>query len=133
MVLAQPPATLENIGGFHPFSYAHILGIFHVNAIYIGPGMVDYTPRQLDFLWVRWYQHDRHGRDPTGWDSYLLDQISFPPMALSSSFGFIDPADVLRGCHIIPNFAKGKRYNDGVGLSQCASDSEDWHSYYVGR
>jgi len=37
-------------------------------------------------------------------------------MSGDGAFGFIDPKDVLRGCHIIPNFAKGKQQADGVGI-----------------
>jgi hypothetical protein len=54
-------------------------------------------------------------------------------MAHEDAFGFLDPADVLRGCHIIPAFAAKKRYADGKGLSRCAGDSGDWNSYYVNR
>jgi hypothetical protein len=49
------------------------------------------------------------------------------------AFGFVDPKDVLRGCHIMPNFAKGKRHPDGVGISCCAKDNKDYNRYYVGR
>jgi hypothetical protein len=34
----------------HPFLYACVLGIYHVNVIYTGPGMV-----KFDFLWVCWF------------------------------------------------------------------------------
>ena len=36
----------------HPFCYARIIGIFHANIIYTGPGLLDYQPHQLEFLWV---------------------------------------------------------------------------------
>jgi hypothetical protein len=49
------------------------------------------------------------------------------------AFGFVDPKDVLRTCHIIPNFAKGKRHDDGVGVSRCAKDAGDYYRYYIGR
>ena len=32
------------------------------------------------------------------------------------AFGFVDPKDVLRGCHILPRFAAGKRHPDGCGM-----------------
>ena len=41
----------------HPYIYAHVLGIFHVNATYVGPGIADYRSRRINFLWVRWYQY----------------------------------------------------------------------------
>jgi hypothetical protein len=49
------------------------------------------------------------------------------------TFGFLDPSDVLRSCHIIPAFAKGKLHADGKGLSALAHDSPDWTMYYVNR
>ncbi|KAF8223971.1 hypothetical protein L208DRAFT_1314114, partial [Tricholoma matsutake] len=118
----------------HPYLYACILGIYHANIIYVGPGMVDYSPRRLDFLWVRWYQHWEvaDGSDIMGWKAHHLDQLSFPPMASEDAFGFVDPSDVLQSCHVIPQFAKGKRHSDGVALSKCARDGEDWKEYYVG-
>lgn len=113
----------------HPFMYARVLGIYHVNVIYIGPGMVDYRPRRLEFLWVRWFELEAEG----DWSQSKLDIVAFPPMADGSSFGFLDPEDVVRGCHIIPRFSKGRRYVDARGLSRCARDSDDWKSYYINR
>jgi hypothetical protein len=54
-------------------------------------------------------------------------------MNSEDAFDFVDPKDVLRGCHIMPNFAKGKRHVDGVSISRCAKDADDYHQYYVGR
>ncbi|KAF8221019.1 hypothetical protein L208DRAFT_1536292, partial [Tricholoma matsutake] len=67
-----------------------------------------------------------------GWKAHHLDQLSFPPMASEDAFGFVDPSDVLQSCHVIPQFAKGKWHSDGVALSKCARDGEDWKEYYVG-
>jgi len=63
----------------------------------------------------------------------MLDSVYFPPMHKSDSFGFVDLKDVLRGCHIIPAFANGKQYENGVGISCCAKDGKDYKLYYVGR
>jgi|SRR6266436_7027565 len=115
----------------HPFSYARVLGIYHVNVVYAGPGMTDYQPRRMNFLWVRWYR--RIERILTGWGARRLDRLEFPPVAGEDAFGFIDPSDVLRCCHIIPAFSSGKVHEDGRGLSFCARDSSDWVAYYVNR
>ena len=115
----------------HPFRYAQILGVYHVNVVYIGPGMLDYQPRKMEFLWIRWYQTVQTIR--TGWDARKLDRLQFYPMGDDSAFGFLDPSDVLRGCHIVPAFAAGKHYADGKGLSFLAHDSTDWSAYYVNR
>lgn len=114
-----------------PFQYARVLGVYHVNVVYVGPGMVDYEPRRMEFLWVRWYQV--LGTTGTGWDACKLDRLRFLSVAEQGAFGFIDPAVVLRSCHIIPSFARGKVHLDGRGLSRCAHDSSDWVAYHVNR
>jgi hypothetical protein len=117
--------------GHHPFRYARVIGIYHVNAIYIGKGMLNYEPHRMEFLWVRWYANtDTIHMD---WTSKQLDRLHFLPMAEADAFGFIDPSDVLRACYIAPAFAKGKLHSDGIGLSMCARDSQDWLQYFVIR
>ena len=106
--------------------------MYHANVVYVGPGMVDYQPRRMEFLWVRWYE-DVTSSTSASWKACTLDHIQFPPMTDEDAFGFIDPADVLRSCHVIPSFAKGKLHADGRGLSLRARDSSDWASYYVNR
>ena len=68
-----------------------------------------------------------------GWDASTLDHVCFLPMADDGTLGFVDPDDVLHGCHIIPQFSHGLRHLDGTGISCCAQDSLDWHFYYVNR
>lgn len=114
----------------HPFMYARVLGIYHANVIYTGPDMVDRQARRIEFLWVRWFEYD--GRC-VEWKDMRLDALRFPPVASEEAFGFVDPKDVLRGCHIIPAFSKGKRHSDGIGISRCARDSQDWVHYHVNR
>jgi hypothetical protein len=116
----------------HPFLYARVIGIFHVNVIYTGSQTVDYHPRRIEFLWVQWFEHTSSAVAGS-WAASTLDRLRFPPMADEDSFGFLDPADVIRCAHILPAFATGKRYIDGKGLSSCAMDSGDWRSYYVSR
>lgn len=117
--------------GQHKFLYARVLGVYHANVVYTGPGMRDYEARRVDFLWVRWYEVV----DPMalGWKIRRLDRIRFPRMDEEDALGFVDPKDVLRGCHILPRFAAGKRHPDGCGMSRCAKDSQDYKCYYVGR
>jgi hypothetical protein len=49
------------------------------------------------------------------------------------AFGFVDPSQVLRGCHIISRFTKGLLHSDGNGLSHYAGDALDSRQYYVNR
>jgi hypothetical protein len=129
MVLASP--NDDHPALTHPFRYARVLGTYHVNVVYVGPGMLDYQPQQMEFLWVRWYQPA--GVVRTGWDARKLHRIRFSPMGVPDAFGFINPLDVLRSCHVIPAFSKGQVHDDGKGLSFCAQDSTDWAEYYVNR
>jgi hypothetical protein len=114
-----------------PYLYARVLGIYHVNATYVGTGMVDYRSHRIDFLWVRWYQHVDKSFSLSG--QAPLDSIRFPPMVEPDAFGFVDPDDVLRCCHVIPCFARGLQHSDGRGISHCAQDKLDWKSYYVNQ
>ena len=146
MVLAQPDP--HRLSDEHPFLYGRVLGVFHVNVIYSGPGAVDHEPQRFDCLWVRWYDLEvKAARNGTQKSTRLrsgvaekrkvpsnhLDRLSFLPWEIDDGVGFIDPADVLRGCHIIPAFSTGKSFPNGGGLSGCAHDSEDWNAYYISR
>jgi hypothetical protein len=115
----------------HHFLYARVLGIYHANVVFTGEGMLDYQARRVDFLWVRWFEYE--GSRSVGWKDIKLDSVRFPPMQTGGAFGFIDPRDVLRGCHIIPAFARGKSQWDGISISRCARDGNDWASYYINR
>lgn len=138
----------------HPFLYGRIIGIYHVNVVYTGPGTLDYQPRRVEFLWVRWFEQ----LEPFGsWASCRLDRLCFPPLESKDAFSFVSPSDVLRGCHVIPAFSKGIRhiipadiprgraYQEAYalpknvchiqqrGLSTCARDSNDFNCYYINR
>lgn len=97
--------------------------MYHVNAQYIGPGMKDYLPRRVDFLHVRWFervpQHDLHG----------YDALRFVELNDPTAFDFVDPEDILRGCHLLPAFRHGK-LDRGVHGDH---DLEDWKYYHVNR
>lgn len=127
MVLAS--SSKENDPTSTPgFRYARVLSIYHANVMYVGPGMLDYQSHWVEFLWVQWYQSVGVC---WGWDAQKLEQLRFPSATDGDSYGFVDPAKVLRGCHIIPAFANGRLHADGKGLSSCAKDGADWVRYYV--
>ncbi|EGO04392.1 hypothetical protein SERLA73DRAFT_45179, partial [Serpula lacrymans var. lacrymans S7.3] len=112
----------------HPFCYAQVLGIYHANVIHIDPGVENYQPKQMEFLWVRWYELPSQSYTPN-----QLATLQFIPMADEDIFGFIDPADILQACHLIPVFAKGKLHPDGIRMSRHAHDAQDWKVYYINR
>ena len=121
---------LAQDGSNHRFCYARVLAIFHANVIYTGLGSQDFSPRRMEFLWVRWLELVDA---PAAWDTYLLDRVRFVLMNRADAFGFVDPGNVLRSCHLVPAFTAGKLHTDGVVFSRIARDSEDWKQYYVNR
>ncbi|KAG2005526.1 hypothetical protein CC2G_001925 [Coprinopsis cinerea AmutBmut pab1-1] len=121
------------------FLYARVLGIYHANIIYNGPGSIDRLTRRFNFLWVRWYDHIG---TQNSWDSKTPDYLRFKPLCDAHYDGhniaFLDPDQVLRGAHIVPRFAKGLVYGDersrtGRRFSKSANDEQDWKEYYVDR
>ncbi|KAG6906368.1 hypothetical protein DXG01_014299, partial [Tephrocybe rancida] len=128
VMVLNPFFTPDN--GEHPYWYARVLGIYHANVLYLGEGNADYHPRRIEFLWVRWYSNVE---DTSGWKYRRLDRVEFPFLSDPDSFGFLDPSDVLRACHIIPRFFTSKAKEDVFGVSKWAEDLEDWGSYYVNR
>lgn len=127
MVLANVESDSD-----HPYMYARVIGIFHVNVVYMATDVVDCRPRRIDFLWVRWYELVPKSV-VGGWKTSALDQLRFPPIDHEGSFGFLDPADVLRAAHVIPAFATGRRHPDGNQLSASAQNGDDWKRYYLMR
>ena len=115
----------------HPFCYTRVLGIFHANVIYTGPGSRDYQSRHIEFLWVWWFEllKDR----PLGWQHSAFDTTRFVLMAEEDTFGFMGPGDVLRACHLIPSFADSLLHSDGIAVSSCTCDSGNWKHYYINR
>ena len=118
-------------GDCHPFCYARVLGIFHANIIYTGPGTKDFRSRRIEFLWVWWFEVIQD--HPSLWEQRALDTVRFLPVADKDDFGFVNPANVLRGCHVVPAFGDGRLHPDGASLSCWADDANDWKWYYINR
>ena len=129
MLLADKVDSVTNSSNLHRFLYARVLGAYHANVIYTGPGMHDYEARRFDFLWVRWFEVMNPAS--SGWESSKLDSVRFPPLCEEASLGFVDPKDILYGCHLIPAFAKGRCHSNRVGVSRCAKDGNDYTLYYI--
>ncbi|KAG1832562.1 hypothetical protein F4604DRAFT_1945993 [Suillus subluteus] len=105
------------------YRYAKVLGIHHVNAVCTGNV---YEARRMEFLFVRWYEPVQSH----AWETHTLSRVRFLPLENPNAFGFVNPGDVLRACHIIPAFSQGQR-NPNVGISPLAGDKHDWKEYYV--
>lgn len=119
----------------HQYRYARVIGIYHANIIFVPPGLgtKSYKARRVEFLWVRWF--DVVGGHPVqwGWKYTRLDRLKFLPIRDEGAFGFVDPEDVLRSCHIIPRFSMGQFGTEDTGVSKSAKDGHDWREYYTNR
>jgi hypothetical protein len=114
----------------HPFWYAKVLGIFHANVMYHDGRNRDHVSRRIEFVWVRWYEIHKVG----SWAPQRLDEVYFPSIFEEDSFGFVDPADILRSCHIVPIFKDGQHSSGkNPGHSEYAQDKHDWNFYYINR
>ncbi|KAF7969066.1 hypothetical protein HWV62_28417 [Athelia sp. TMB] len=132
IIVLCPPADPSIPDAPPTYRYGRVIGTFHANVTYNGPGRPYYhDPHRMEVLWVRWY--DEVGQSGTGWAHQRLDRLRFAPIDDDDAFGFLDPADVLRACHIIPRFHLQKVHSSGVGHSPLARDSSDWKEYYVNR
>ena len=128
-------ASPETEPGSHPFWYAAVIGVFHANVQHVGKDSRDYRPRRMEFLWVRWlgvvpdYSFGRH--------QARLPKIGFIPDSDEYAFGFLDPAVVLRGCHLMPAFEDGRTTGllttvSSITEARPSGEQDDWTNYYVG-
>ncbi|KAF9522280.1 hypothetical protein CPB83DRAFT_744977, partial [Crepidotus variabilis] len=113
---------------WQPYWYARVLNIYHANIHFHGRPKAE----KIELLWVRWF-----GKDPdsAGGPSILrLNRVGFVPASDAEAFGFLDPALVLRACHLIPAFNSGRTLNLlGPSFARDVGPQGDWEKYYVMR
>lgn len=115
----------------HPYLYGRVIGIYHVDIIH-----ADLSPhsRRIDFLHVRFFQIDEGFQG--GFKSRRFYRLSFVKADDADAFGFVDPARVIRGIHIIPAFAYSTTDELlGESIARVYTDVDvagsDWKYYYV--
>ena len=114
--------------GPYPWAFAQVLGIYHAAV----RTCTRPEPQTYHFLWVRWFE-----RDPLV-SSFVtaqqFDRVSFVPHDSPDEepFGFIDPATVIRGCHLIPDFNLG-RTRDLMPPSMFQDGDGDWKRFCVAQ
>jgi hypothetical protein len=130
MVLAHED---EDESSAHPYWYGRIVGIFHADIRHVGPKSKNPSKtRRMDFLWVRWF-----GRDmghAAGWKAKRLHRIGF--LDQGSAFGFLDPKEAIRACHLNPAFAYGRTkalLGPSIARTFDGADDEDYLYYYVNQ
>ncbi|KAJ8588358.1 hypothetical protein M405DRAFT_707546, partial [Rhizopogon salebrosus TDB-379] len=83
----------------HPYLYARVIQIFHVNVEYREhPAALRTPPSRLDVLIVRWFRRDS---SPAGWAAKHLQRLEFfDHESLPDAFGFLDPDSIVCGVHL---------------------------------
>ena len=127
--------SCEDGDDVHPYWYARVVKIFHVivHDRRTVP-QVEHThtePQRMDVLWVHWFGLDADARG--GWSKKGLQGVSFIPWDDPAPFGFLDPAQVIRGVHLIPNFPWGRtesRLPPSI-VRLAGDDDKDWESFYM--
>jgi hypothetical protein len=90
---------------------------------------------RMDFLWVRWF-----GMEPSQYHHRFqfscLPKIGFVESTDNYAFTFLNPAQVIRGAHLIPMFAEG--WTSGLLLAKKSivhvlnpNEEDDWVNFYV--
>lgn len=113
--------------GDHPYWYARVLGIFHVDVVH-APSK-NYQSKTIQLLWVRWLGDDA-GQAGSFADA-ALHRVGYVPDG-EGAFGFLDPATVIRGCNLVPTFRFG--YTKQLLPQSMYWDDEDlgdYVNYYV--
>jgi hypothetical protein len=130
--------SCEDGEDIHPFWYARVIKIFHLLVCRRPPaGDTPTEPephcqwQRMDVLWVRWFGLDTDARG--GWSKKRLHGVSFIPWDEPGAFGFLDPAQVIRGVHLIPNFLRGRTDSRlPPSIARPAADGhKDWDCFYV--
>lgn len=131
-VMVHSPETETNDSA-HPFWYARVLGIFHAKVLQTGQGVRNRSVHHMEFLWVRWFGIEPRYR--SGPKAARLPKIGFIPESDGSTFGFLDPSVILRGCHLVPAFASERTNLLLSTISPTAArqpdETDDWTNYYV--
>ena len=119
----------------HPYWYTRVIKIFHLLVCYRSSAYQDehapMEPKHMDVLWVRWFGLNMDGW--RGWSKKCLHSVLFISQDEPGPFGFLDPAQVIWGVHLIPNFQQGQMDSRlPPSIMQLKGDcDEDWESFYV--
>jgi hypothetical protein len=117
----------------HPYWYARVLGIYHMEVRLNGNGGSKPLKQRLEVLWVRWLAVLRGYK--SGTRHACLPKIAFMEESDPDAFGFLDPGQVIRGAHLLPAFASGRGVSSlrqGKSLARPGGQLDDWEEYYVG-
>ena len=116
----------------HPYWYARVLKIFHVNVQDYGDGSSSDKVQGIDVLFVCWF--GRHITHSSVFQSRCLPHVGFLSEEDPDAFGFLDPDVVIGGVHLIPSFLDGRTSELLPGRSitrQASEGNSGWASFEV--
>jgi len=118
----------------NPYWFGRVISIFSVKASTSHQKAISQRGNSavVDVLFIRWFGHDSAQVD-WGLHCGRMPKVGFLPAENPGAFGFVNPDDILRRTHIIPDFASG-RTQEIMGPSIARIDSEndsDYNFYYV--
>jgi hypothetical protein len=111
----------EDKNNWHPYWYAKVLRIFHVNIRLSDSSETE----KMDFLWVHWFGQDPDYRG--GLEAHHLHHVGLMDPRDPSSYSFLNPSNMLRAVHLIPAFLTGRLASD----PEADEDNMDWEFYYM--
>ncbi|KAH9039665.1 hypothetical protein EDB85DRAFT_2141171 [Lactarius pseudohatsudake] len=119
-----------------PYWHARIVGIYRFMVRERIEGGTGLSPAsQMDVLFVRWFGFDSPDGQ-SGWGARQLHKVGFLPDTnlQGPAFGFLDPNEVIRMVHLIPDFASVRTKELLTGPSIAARDAHpdgEYPVYYV--
>ena len=124
-----------NEEGAEPYWYARVLGVYHAN-VWAENSLIPgaRNARCMSFLWVRWFGDEPGYR--SGFRQAHLPKIGFVESTDEFAFSFVDPANVVRGCHLIPAFNAGRSadllpWPHSIARRLNPEEIDDWLNFYV--
>ena len=131
MMLARESDESSDVTPLHPFEYARIIGIFHVDIVHQAPGEYMPTTTSIEIVWVRRFSIDT--TFSAGFKKKRLHRLKFLSSSDPDAFGFIHPDEIIRGAHLIPAFHYGgtKEYLSGISLARNEDETDDYRYFYV--
>jgi hypothetical protein len=122
--------TLSRHDDDHPFEYARVIGIFHVDVIHNVEGATQ-NPVSKEVLWVRWFRRDKSYL--AGFQKKGLHRLEFLSSAEDCAFGFLDPDEVIRASHLIPAFRYGRtnQFLSGESLGRAPDEQDDYRHFHI--
>ena len=109
---------------WHPYWYAKVLGIFHVNVRRSGCMETE----RMEFLWVHWFRRDLDHEG--GFETRCLHRIGLSDSKDPTSYEFLNPNDVLQSVHLIPVFALNERDLEAHNSDDSENDTSMPDVYY---